>query len=63
MDFNGDGVVHKDEVRYMMESKGHFISDTEARNVARKMDFNRDGVVTHNEFVDSVRPKSPARRY
>ena len=62
MDFNGDGVVTKDEIRYMMETKGHFISDHEASNIARKMDFNRDGVVTHNEFVDSVRPRSPNRR-
>ena len=63
MDYNGDGVVSKDEIRYMMETKGHFISDNEASQVARKMDFNRDGVVSHNEFVDSVRPRSPARRY
>lgn len=61
MDFNGDGVVSKDEIRYMMESKGHYISDHDASNIARKMDFNRDGVVTHNEFIDSVRPRSPQR--
>ena len=62
MDYNGDGVVSKDEIRYMMESKGHYISDHEAGNIARKMDFNRDGVVSHGEFVQSVRPRSPNRR-
>ena len=55
-------MVSKDEIRYLMESKGHFISDQDARHVARKMDFNQDGVVTHGEFVESVRPKSPSRR-
>lgn len=62
MDYNGDGVVSKDEIRYMMESKGHYISDHEAGSIARKMDFNRDGVVTQGEFVESVRPRSPNRR-
>ena len=45
-DFNANGVVSKDEIRYMMESKGHFISDQDARQLASKMDYNRDGVVT-----------------
>jgi Ca2+-binding EF-hand superfamily protein len=46
----------------MMESRGHYISDQEARLVAKKMDQNRDGVITYNEFTESVRPKSPNRR-
>ena len=62
LDLNANGVVSKDEIRYMMESRGHYISDQEAREVARKMDFNRDGVVTQSEFMESVRPKSPTRR-
>ena len=62
VDFNANGLVSKDEIRYMMESKGHFISDKEARQVAQKMDYNRDGVITYNEFAESVRPKSPSRR-
>lgn len=62
VDYNANGMVSKDEIRYMMESKGHFISDQEARQVAKKMDFNRDGVITYNEFTESVRPKSPSRR-
>ena len=62
VDYNRSGLVSKDEIRYLMESKGHFISDADARQVARKMDFNQDGVVTHTEFMESVRPKSPQRR-
>lgn len=61
-DLNSNGMVSKDEIRYLMESRGRFISDADARSVARKMDFNHDGVVTHGEFVESIRPKSPQRR-
>ena len=50
VDFNANGMVSKDEIRYMMESRGHYISDQDARLVANKMDQNRDGIVTHSEF-------------
>ena len=62
LDVNRSGMVGQDEIRYVMERRGNFISQSEARSVAKKMDFNRDGVVTHGEFVESVRPRSPARR-
>lgn len=62
VDFNADGVVSKDEIRYLMESRGHYISDNDARLVTKQLDRNRDGVITYNEFTDSVRPKSPQRR-
>lgn len=55
-------MVSKDEIRYLMESRGHYISDQDARLVASKLDQNRDGIITHNEFAESVRPKSPQRR-
>ena len=61
-DYNASGYVSKDELRYLMESRGLFVSDAEVREVAKKLDTNMDGVITHNEFVDSVRPKSPTRR-
>ena len=63
VDLNANGLVSKDEIRYLMESRGHYITDADARLVAKKMDFNRDGVVTQSEFIESVRPKSPSRRF
>ena len=45
-----------------MESKGARISDKDADNVTRRLDFNQDGTVTHGDFVNSLRPKSPPRR-
>ena len=56
-------MVSKDEIRYLLERRGHRVTDADAREVARKMDFNRDGVVTEREFFESVRPKSPSRRF
>ena len=46
-----------------MESRGFFISNAEARSVAKKFDKNGDGVITYGEFMSEVRPKSPARRF
>lgn len=38
VDFNANGMVSKDEIRYLMESRGHYISDQDARLVASKLD-------------------------
>ena len=61
-DLSKNGRVSKDEVRYLLESKGARISDKDADNVTRRLDFNQDGSVTHGDFVNSLRPKSPPRR-
>lgn len=61
-DISGRGIVTKDEIRLLMERRGYHISDSEARSVAKKFDFNGDGVISYGEFVEEVRPKSPSRR-
>lgn len=63
VDLNANGLISKDEIRYLMESRGYFISDREARDIAKKFDFNKDGLISYGEFMDEVRPKSPARRH
>lgn len=62
VDMSGRGIVTKDEIRRLLERRGQFISDQEARTVARKFDFNGDGVISYGEFAEEVRPKSPVRR-
>ena len=62
-DLNQNGLVSAEEIRYLMESRGFFISNQEAQTVAKKFDKNGDGVITYNEFMTEVRPKSPQRRY
>ena len=61
-DYSRRGAFTKDELRMTLERRGCFISDNEAKSVARKFDFNNDGIITFSEFVDEVRPKSPVRR-
>ena len=62
-DLNQNGLVSADEIRYLMESRGYFISNQEARAVTSKFDRNGDGKITYNEFMHEVRPKSPQRRF
>lgn len=62
VDFSGRGLVTKDEIRLLLERRGMFITDIEANSVARKFDFNGDGIISFDEFCNEVRPKSPVRR-
>ena len=62
-DLNRDGIIRSEEIRYLMESRGYFISNQEARAVTKKFDQNGDGVITYGEFMNEVRPKSPSRRF
>ena len=61
-DFYSSGRISQNEIRRLMSDRGHYISDQEAREITKKMDCDRDGVVSRGEFIDSVRPKSPSRR-
>ena len=61
-DLSNNGRVSKDEIRYLLESKGKRVTDTDAAAIAKRLDFNNDGTVTHTDFVNSLRPKSPPRR-
>lgn len=62
-DLNHNGLISADEIRYLMESRGFFISNNEARAVTKKFDRNGDGLITYPEFMDEVRPKSPSRHF
>ena len=62
-DLNHNGMISADEIRYLMESRGFFISNQEARAVTKKFDQNGDGIITYGEFMTEVRPKSPSRRF
>ena len=61
-DLSKNGRVSKDEIRYFLESKGARVSDSDATNIQKRLDFNNDGTVTHVDFVNSMRPRSPPRR-
>ena len=60
-DLSRSGYVSRDELRYLMESKGMRVTNADAEAVAKTLDFNKDGVVTAYDMRDSLRPRSPAR--
>lgn len=62
-DLNQNGFVSKDELRLFLESNGLFISEQDARAVTKKFDHNGDGLISMNEFINEIRPRSPGKRY
>jgi Ca2+-binding EF-hand superfamily protein len=48
-DLNRDGVVTKDELRRLIDCRGFYVSDSDAKQLADKMDRDRDGVVSYCE--------------
>jgi Ca2+-binding EF-hand superfamily protein len=50
-DLYDDGVISKDELRRFIDSRGFYVSDTDAKQLADKMDRDRDGVVSYGEVT------------
>jgi Ca2+-binding EF-hand superfamily protein len=63
LDFNDQGSISAYELKRMIESRGYFVGYKDVENVIEKMDKNRDGRVTFNEFAEdvNVRTSSPER--
>lgn len=57
-DINEDGIVTKNEVRRMLESRGLFLSELESQMLMNKLDKDRDGRISLNEFLEEIRPQS-----
>jgi Ca2+-binding EF-hand superfamily protein len=57
-DLYNDGVISKDELRRLVDSRGFYVSDSDAKLVVDKMDKDRDGVVSYSEFREELEPKS-----
>lgn len=62
LDLDGDNSITATEVRRMIESRGYFVGQKECEQVIAKMDTNKDGKISYNEFASESRNKSPARR-
>ena len=61
-DLNGSGEVTHQEIRRLIESRGLFISDKEAKSLMDKFDKGNRGTINKHEFISELRPRSPARR-
>jgi hypothetical protein len=57
-DLYHDGVISKDELRRLIDSRGFYVTETDAKHLVDKMDRDRDGVVSYSEFREELEPKS-----
>jgi Ca2+-binding EF-hand superfamily protein len=56
-DLYHDGVISKDELRRLIDSRGFYVTETDAKHLVDKMDRDRDGVVSYSEFREELEPK------
>lgn len=57
-DLYNDGVISKDELKRLIDCRGFYVNDTDAKHLIDKMDRDRDGVVSYQEFREELEPKS-----
>jgi len=60
-DLYGDGVVSKDELRRLIESRGFYVSEKEVNHLVEKIDKDKDGRISYSEFREEFIPRSPVR--
>lgn len=49
LDMNEDGCLSKEEFRRLIESRGFYVSQNEADDLAKKFDADKDGRITYSE--------------
>jgi Ca2+-binding EF-hand superfamily protein len=57
-DLYHDGVISRDELRRLIDCRGFYVTETDAKQLVDKMDKDRDGVVSYCEFREELEPKS-----
>jgi hypothetical protein len=62
-DINQSGEVTQQEIRRLIESRGLFVSDKEARSLMDKFDKGKRGTINKHEFLQELVPRSPKKRY
>ena len=48
-DLNEDGIISRDELRRLIESRGFFVSEKEITTLIEKIDKDRDGKISYHE--------------
>lgn len=48
-DLNDDGIVSKDELRRLIESRGFYVSEKEVSTLVEKIDKDKDGRISLHE--------------
>jgi len=52
-DLNDDGIVSKEELRRLIESRGFYVSEKEMNTLVEKIDKDRDGKISYQEVSKS----------
>ena len=50
-DLNEDGIVSKDEIRRLIESRGFYVSEKEVDTLIEKIDKDKDGKISYSEVT------------
>jgi len=61
LDLNDNGNIGREEFRGLIQSRGFYVSDKEAREIVEKMDKNKNGRVSFAEFRNELTPKNSVR--
>lgn len=48
-DLNEDGIISRDELRRLIESRGFYISEKEVTTLIEKIDKDKDGKISYSE--------------
>ena len=48
-DLNEDGIISRDELRRLIESRGFYISEKEVTTLIEKIDKDMDGKISYSE--------------
>ena len=48
-DLNEDGIISRDELRRLIESRGFYVSEKEVTTLIEKIDKDRDGKISYHE--------------
>lgn len=62
-DVNNDGIVTKNEIRKLLDSRGIYVSDRDVNTLMEKFDKDKDGKISYSEFMEEIIPKSPSKLY
>jgi Ca2+-binding EF-hand superfamily protein len=53
-DINNDGIVTKEEIKKLLDSRGFYVTEKEVHGLMEKFDKDRDGRISYSEFMEEI---------
>jgi len=53
-DLGDDGIISKEELRRLIESRGFYISEKEVNTLVEKLDKDKDGIISYQEVSTNI---------